>query len=89
MKTNLHEGITDDPAMAARLRNGVSVEEGAKTHVYLASSDEVEGVTGQNFEKCSPINKCKYLIAAFSHALDKKTHRRLWDESMKLCGLSA
>ena len=32
-----------------------SVEEGAKTTVYLASSPRVEGVTGQYFSRCKPV----------------------------------
>jgi len=32
----------------------MSPEEGARTQVYLATSSEVEGVTGKYFEKCKP-----------------------------------
>jgi len=31
---------------------GISVEAGAKTSVYLASSDDVKGVSGKYFDKC-------------------------------------
>lgn len=33
----------------------ISPEEGAKTQIYLASSPEVEDVTGKYFDKCKPI----------------------------------
>ena len=42
-------------AMSIAQRLGaVSVEEGARTSVYLASSDEVQDVTGRYFVKCRP-----------------------------------
>ena len=33
-------------------------EQGARTSVYLASSPEVEGVTGKYFAKCKPVRSC-------------------------------
>lgn len=80
VKTSLSEGITDDPDMKRRLENGVSVEEGVKTHVHLATSDEVSGVTAQHWEKSRIISqgfqKFKYLIAA--HDLRASVGPRLW-----------
>ena len=40
-------------SVAQRL-GGISVEKGARTSVYLASSREVEGETGKYFVKCRP-----------------------------------
>jgi hypothetical protein len=55
--TNLSKGITDDAAMKRRLEGGVSVEEGAKTQIFLASSLRVNGQGGGNWENCRDISK--------------------------------
>jgi NAD(P)-dependent dehydrogenase (short-subunit alcohol dehydrogenase family) len=52
----------------------VSPEQGARTSVYLASSPEVEGVTGGYYAKCKPISMSK-------RARDDVAARRLWDVS--------
>jgi NAD(P)-dependent dehydrogenase (short-subunit alcohol dehydrogenase family) len=54
----------------------ISPEEGAKTSIYLASSPEVEGVTGKYFVKCKPVQS-----SPASYRLDDM--RRLWDLSMQ------
>src|SRR5438270_7167810 len=56
---------------------GVSPQEGANTSIYLASSAEVEGVTGQYFVKCIPRRS-----AAISY--DESLQRHLWEQSAKL-----
>lgn len=55
----------------------VSVAEGAKTSIYLASSPEVEGVSGQYFDKqrAVPSSKASY---------DEEAARRLWDATEAL-----
>jgi len=58
----------------------ISEEEGARTSIYLAGSPEVEGVTGEYFEKCRPIRS-----SAVSY--DQATARALWTASEKLVGL--
>ena len=55
---------------------GRSVEQGAETVVYLCSSPEVEGVSGQYFQDCAP----RELRA---HASNTDDARRLWDHSMQ------
>jgi len=52
-------------------------EEGAATSVYLASSPEVEGVTGQYFSKCRPVrsNAVSYDVAS---------QRKLWALSAEM-----
>jgi retinol dehydrogenase-12 len=50
---------------------------GARTSVYLASSPEVEGVTGKYFSKCRERKPRSY-------ALDDEAAARLWTESEKL-----
>src|SRR5438105_452707 len=61
-------------------RLGISPEEGAKTSIYLASSPEIEGVTGKYFAKSIPIRS-----APISY--DETLQRQLWDESVKLVNL--
>jgi NAD(P)-dependent dehydrogenase (short-subunit alcohol dehydrogenase family) len=59
---------------------GLSPEEGAKTSIYLASSPDVEGVTGKYFVKSIPIRSA-------SISYDESLQRQLWDESAKLVNL--
>jgi len=60
----------------------LSEESGAKTQVWLASSPEVEGVTGKYFARCREARTSR-------RALDVDVRKRLWQESLKLCGLPA
>ena len=55
-------------------------EEGARTSVYLASSPEVEGITGHYFTRC----KAKRSSDA---SYDREASVRLWDVSANLTGL--
>lgn len=59
-----------------------SAEEGARTSIYLASSPEVESVSGRYFE-----NEKEKKSSDESH--DEKMQLALWDETSKLVGLSA
>lgn len=59
---------------------GISPEEGAKTSIYLASSPEIEGVTGKYFLKSIPVRS-----ALISY--DESFQRQLWKESAKLVNL--
>lgn len=59
----------------------ISPEEGAKTGVYLATSPEVEGVTGQYFIKQKSVQAAKT-------AYDRYTARRLWKVSEKMTAWS-
>ena len=80
VNTGLSKGITDDPEMQKRLENGVSVEEGAKTHIFLAASAKAGGESGGNWEDCEDLSKglgkAKYIVAAPS--LSQKMHDDLW-----------
>jgi NAD(P)-dependent dehydrogenase (short-subunit alcohol dehydrogenase family) len=60
---------------------GISPEEGAKTTLYLASSPEVEGVTGKYFDKCRVVQS-----SAASYEVDAR--ERLWQVSEQLCGVT-
>jgi NAD(P)-dependent dehydrogenase (short-subunit alcohol dehydrogenase family) len=59
---------------------GANPQEGAKTSIYLASSPEVEGVTGKYFVKSIPKRS-----AAISY--DESLQRQLWEQSAKLVNL--
>ena len=60
----------------------LSPEKGARTTVYLAASPDVEGVTGQYFDKCRPAE-----AIALSH--DVALQERLWTTSVALTGVGA
>jgi NAD(P)-dependent dehydrogenase (short-subunit alcohol dehydrogenase family) len=59
---------------------GGSAEDGADTCVYLASSQEVEGITGKYFKE-------RRAIPSSQSSYDQKAARQLWDISEKLSGL--
>jgi NAD(P)-dependent dehydrogenase (short-subunit alcohol dehydrogenase family) len=63
-------------------RFGVTPQEGAKTLIYLASSPEVEGVTGQYYYLCKA-------AAPTEDAQDDANARRLWELSTQLTGVGA
>ena len=60
----------------------LSPEKGAATSIYLASSPEVEGVTGKYFMDCreTPSSPASY---------DEEAQRKLWEISEDFCGLKA
>jgi NAD(P)-dependent dehydrogenase (short-subunit alcohol dehydrogenase family) len=55
-------------------------EQGAETPLYLATSPDVEGVTGTYFARCKPKRSTEF-------SYDEAAGRRLWDESARLTGL--
>jgi NAD(P)-dependent dehydrogenase (short-subunit alcohol dehydrogenase family) len=57
-------------------------EQGAETAIYLASSPEVEGVTGKYFTK-------KKEIRSIKQSYDPEVQQRLWEVSARLTGLAA
>jgi len=54
-------------------------EKGARTQIWLASSPDVEGVTGKYFAKCKEKRPS-------ARALDEATQKRLWDVTAQLVG---
>lgn len=60
---------------------GLTVEKGASSHIYLASSDEVKNVTGKYFHNC----KAK---KSSSISYDKTLQDLLWKESEKKSGFT-
>ncbi len=59
-----------------------SPEKGAQTSIYLASSTEVEGVTGKYFIK-------KAAVESSQESYDITIARRLWEVSAELTGLNS
>ncbi len=55
----------------------ISSQKGALTSIYLASSPDVEGITGQYFIKGKAVKPA-------DHALDDAAAARLWEISEKL-----
>jgi NAD(P)-dependent dehydrogenase (short-subunit alcohol dehydrogenase family) len=55
-------------------------EQGAQTTIYLASSPDVEGVTGQYFVDCKPVPPHPY-------AHNREAQRRLWERSEAMTGI--
>lgn len=60
----------------------LSPRQGAETLIYLASSPDVAGVSGEYFDKCRVIQPSKA-------AQDDSAAQRLWRESARLAGLPA
>src|SRR5580704_4629773 len=60
----------------------LSPAKGARTSIYLASSPEVEGISGQYFDKCKPAKSRRW-------AQDTEAAQRLWQVSEELVGLGA
>lgn len=58
----------------------IGPEEGAQTTIYLASSAEVEGVTGKYFDKCRAVPSSRV-------SYDEGIARQLWEVSARMTGL--
>jgi NAD(P)-dependent dehydrogenase (short-subunit alcohol dehydrogenase family) len=75
----LHPGVVNTKLLRSAFPHlqGISVEEGAATPVYLASSPEVNGVTGKYFDQQKPTqsNPITY---------DMQAQQRLWSFSQKV-----
>jgi NAD(P)-dependent dehydrogenase (short-subunit alcohol dehydrogenase family) len=58
----------------------ISPNQGARTPVYLATSDEVEGINGQYFDACRPVPSSK-------RSYDVGAQERLWEFSARATGV--
>ncbi|MBD3195792.1 MAG: SDR family NAD(P)-dependent oxidoreductase [Candidatus Lokiarchaeota archaeon] len=58
----------------------ISAEEGAKTSIYLASSPEVEKITGKYWFKCKKVKSSK-------DSYNREIQRKLWEVSKDLTSL--
>ena len=78
----LHPGVITTKLLASGFNTtGSSLAEGAATSVYLASSPDVHGVTGQYFDKCRAVAS-----SPLSH--DRGLQQQLWQISEQLTGLA-
>jgi NAD(P)-dependent dehydrogenase (short-subunit alcohol dehydrogenase family) len=68
-------------ALRGAKKFALTPQEGAKTIVYLASSPEVEAVSGKYFHECKAVTP----TAAAQNDADA---RRLWDVSAQLAGIA-
>jgi NAD(P)-dependent dehydrogenase (short-subunit alcohol dehydrogenase family) len=74
----LHPGVIDTKLLHAGFDiRGAPVEEGARTSVYLATSDEVSGVSGKYFVDCREATPSR-------SARDDRLAERLWVASERL-----
>ena len=83
VKTNfqMHSGVWSKLSkMMANAFVGVNVEKGAETVIYLATSPNVENVTGKYFEKEKEVSSSKV-------SYDEAVAYQLWQVSAKLTGL--
>lgn len=65
-------------AWKIRRMGGVTPAEGAQTSIYLASSNEVQNMSGKYWDKCKPKPSSK-------KSYDEQDARKLWDISLQLC----
>jgi len=63
-----------------RRLTGVSPEKGAATSIYLASSEEVQGISGKYWDKRKP-------KPASKNANNEEHAAKLWELSKKMCGI--
>jgi retinol dehydrogenase 12 len=74
-------GILGSVGMVALRPFALSSAKGARTSIYLASSPDVDGVTGQYFYKCR-------VAKPSNAALDDPAAARLWEVSSEMTGVS-
>lgn len=78
----LHPGVISTKLLKAGFNmDGSDVERGARTSTYLATSPEVEGVTGRYYMECKP-------TASSLYAADPILRGRFWDASEALAKLA-
>ena len=84
VRTNLGSGVSGIFGFTVRALTPLmkSPEKGAQTSIYLASSPEVEGLSGRYFVK-----KAEARSSDVSH--DERLARRLWEASAELTNLPA
>jgi NAD(P)-dependent dehydrogenase (short-subunit alcohol dehydrogenase family) len=76
----LHPGVIGTKLLRGGFGSmgGGSLEQGAETSVYLATSPQVQGVTGKYFVRCRETPPAP-------QALDDAAAARLWEISARLC----
>jgi len=79
----LHPGVISTKLLRAGFHmDGAGVEQGARTSTYLATSAEVQAVTGHYFMDCKP-------TACSSYVEDALLRHRFWEHCEGLAGLAA
>ncbi|MFP4374876.1 MAG: SDR family oxidoreductase [Spirochaetaceae bacterium] len=78
----LHPGVIATKLLHVSFSGGGSVEEGARTPVFLAVSEEVASTTGAYFSEGRAVRSS-------SRSYDEQLARRLWDVSEELTGLQS
>jgi NAD(P)-dependent dehydrogenase (short-subunit alcohol dehydrogenase family) len=75
----LHPGVIRTKLLYAGFGNhpGATPEKGARTSVYLATSSEVDGISGEYFENCKPGTSSPV-------SYDENLQERLWQVSERL-----
>lgn len=80
---SLHPGVIATKMLVVAsggMSGGRSLEQGAETQLYLATSPEVAGVTGRYFERMRVVSHSRL-------ADDASLRARLWQVSAQLCGI--
>lgn len=79
----LHPGVIDTKLLHSGFNiDGASVKEGAATSVYLASSSEVENVTGKYFEKIKE-------VPSSDDSYNKENQKKMWNVSSQMVSLDS
>jgi len=76
------EGLLRQTMIAIKDKVLLSPAQGAETQVFLATSPEVEGITGRYFSSCSEAETFASLDSR-----NKDQSKRLWDVSERIVGL--
>jgi len=71
---NNNSGFARGSINAAKSLFAINVEKGARTNVYLASSEDVEGISGKYFNKCKPVKSSDV-------SYNDDDQKRLWEMS--------
>jgi NAD(P)-dependent dehydrogenase (short-subunit alcohol dehydrogenase family) len=77
----LHPGVVSTKLLHANFSGGVSVEEGARTSVYLATSPRVQAVTGRYFTSSRE-------TPSSAESRDEALQEALWRASAAMVGLA-
>jgi NAD(P)-dependent dehydrogenase (short-subunit alcohol dehydrogenase family) len=79
----LHPGVTKTKLLRAGFGDhpGQPSEKGARASVYLASSPQVDNVSGKYFERCRPAQSSPLTY-------DRRVQERFWRKCEELCGAS-
>ena len=74
---NNNSGFARKSISFAKFLFAINIVKGAQTSIYLASSDEVDGMSGKYFDKCKPTQSSKVSQV-------KNDQTRLWDISEEM-----